>query len=95
MTAWRYEISLQVLKNISLVKYFSTLEEKFRISARPCNILHIFVNNTQLLIRVYRKASIKTSFVESPPLFNDPCCFIVQKQLEFSISLPFLTYASY
>ena len=23
----------------SLVKYFSTLEEKFRISARPCNIL--------------------------------------------------------
>ena len=26
----------------SLVKYFSTLEEKFRISARPCNILYIF-----------------------------------------------------
>ena len=25
----------------SLVKYFSTLEEKFRISARPCNILYI------------------------------------------------------
>ena len=24
------------------VKYFSTLEEKFRISARPCNILYIF-----------------------------------------------------
>ena len=24
----------------SLVKYFSTLEEKFRISARPCNILY-------------------------------------------------------
>ena len=42
MAAWRYEISLLVL-NIyftrslrSLVKYFSTLEEKFRISARPC-----------------------------------------------------------
>ena len=27
----------------SLVKYFSTLEEKFRISARPCNILYIYV----------------------------------------------------
>ena len=25
----------------SLVKYISTLEEKFRISARPCNILYI------------------------------------------------------
>ena len=35
MAAWRYEISLLVLK------YFSTLEEKFRISARPCNILSI------------------------------------------------------
>ena len=29
----------------SLVKYFSTLEEKFRISARPCNILSIFFQN--------------------------------------------------
>ena len=26
----------------SLVKYFLTLEEKFRISARPCNILYLF-----------------------------------------------------
>ena len=26
----------------SLVKYFSTLEEKFRISVRPCNILYVF-----------------------------------------------------
>ena len=25
----------------SLVKYFSTLEDKFRISARPCNILYV------------------------------------------------------
>ena len=25
----------------SLVKYFSTLEEKFRISARPCNVLYL------------------------------------------------------
>ena len=47
MAAWRYEISLLVLKKYftrslrSLVKYFSTLEEKFRISARPCNILYL------------------------------------------------------
>ena len=26
----------------SLVKYFLTLEEKFRISARPCNILYLY-----------------------------------------------------
>ena len=48
MVAWRYEISLLVLKKYftrslrSLVKYFSTLEEKFRISARPCNILYVY-----------------------------------------------------
>ena len=47
MAAWRYEISLRVLKKYftrslrSLVKYFSTLEEKFRISKRPCNVLFI------------------------------------------------------
>ena len=46
MAAWRYEISLLVLKKYftsersERVKYFSTLEEKFRISARPCNILY-------------------------------------------------------
>lgn len=38
MTAWwRHEISLLALK-----KYFSTLEEKLRISARPCNIFYVF-----------------------------------------------------
>ena len=47
MAARRYEISLRVLKNISLVRcahswnIFSTREEKFRISARPCNVLFI------------------------------------------------------
>ena len=46
MAAWRYEISLLVLKKYfthllcSLLKYFSTLEEKFRISVWPCNILY-------------------------------------------------------
>ena len=47
MAGWRYEISLLVLKKYftrwlrSPVKYFSTLEEKFRISKRPCNILYV------------------------------------------------------
>ena len=47
MAAWRYEISLLVLKKYftsersERVKYFSTLEEKFRISKRPCNILYL------------------------------------------------------
>ena len=47
MAAWRYEISLLVLKKCftsersERVKYFSTLEEKFRIAAWPCNILYL------------------------------------------------------
>ena len=46
MAAWRYEISLLVLKIFHLfaaltgMTYFSTLKEKFRISARPCDILY-------------------------------------------------------
>ena len=55
MAAWRYEISLLVLKKYftrslySLMKYFSTLEETFHISARPCNILYL--SNFQTLTR--------------------------------------------
>ena len=41
MAARRYEISLRVLKNIEILKYFSTREEKFRISKRSCNVLFI------------------------------------------------------
>ena len=47
MAARRYEISLRMLKNISRVSaankwnIFSTREEKFRISKRPCNVLFI------------------------------------------------------
>ena len=50
MAAWRYEISLLVLKKYftsersERVKYFSTLEEKFRIFSRPCNILYVLVS---------------------------------------------------
>ena len=36
----RLEISLLVLKKRERVKYSSTLEEKFRISKRSCNILY-------------------------------------------------------
>jgi len=35
----------------SLVKYFSTLEEKLRISARPCNILYIFIKHVNIMQR--------------------------------------------
>ena len=51
MATWRYEISL--LKHVekyfsrslhSLVKYFSTLKEKFRISTWLCNILYLLCN---------------------------------------------------
>ena len=48
MVAWRYKISLLKLEKIfhsftalTRKKYFSTLEEKFHISARPCNTLYI------------------------------------------------------
>ena len=47
MAERRDEISLRVLKDISRVSaanernIFSTREEKFRISARPCNVLFI------------------------------------------------------
>ena len=54
MAAWR---ELLVLKKYftrslrSLVKYFSTLEEKFWISARPRNIFYLYV----LFLSIYRK----------------------------------------
>ena len=56
MAAWRYETSLLVLKKYftrslrSLVKYFSTLEEEFRISTRPCNILYVYYPQTHMQI---------------------------------------------
>ena len=40
MVAWRYEISLLKLKIFHSFA-LSTLEEKFRISARPCKILYL------------------------------------------------------
>ena len=52
--AWRYKISLPVLKKISRVSaankwnIFSTREEKFRISKRPCNVLFIIKNTNEI-----------------------------------------------
>ena len=63
MAAWRYEISLLLLKKYftrslcSLVKHFSTLEEKFRISARPCNILYLCCPCIKLLQRPCTESS--------------------------------------
>lgn len=53
--SWRYEISPSCVKKYftrplrSLVKNFSTREEKFRISNRPCNILYLSVLSYPLL----------------------------------------------
>ena len=44
MVAWRYEISLRVLKNISRVSaaiFFNTRREILYISTQPCNILYL------------------------------------------------------
>ena len=44
MVAWRYEISLRVLKNISRVSaaiFFNTRREILNISTLPCNILYL------------------------------------------------------
>ena len=49
MAAWRYEISLLVLKNISRVKYFLALEEEFLISTRPSNILYFSSSSNKIL----------------------------------------------
>ena len=65
MAAWRYEISLLVFKKYftsernERVQYFSTLEEKFLISARPCNILYIYHKLDFLLNMVF--------FAQVPP----------------------------
>ena len=56
MVTWRYEISLLMLKKSftsersEQVKYFSTLADKFRISARPRNILCFFIKYHLILV---------------------------------------------
>ena len=67
MAAWRYIISLLVLKKYfthslcSLVKHFSTLKEKFGISERQCTILYVYIffsyiNITLSLNKAHRKS---------------------------------------
>ena len=72
--AWNYEISLRVLKNISLVRFahswniFSTFEEEFRTSALPYNILlspdklsskkYMFLKEHEFLNSWWRRATI-------------------------------------
>ena len=51
LVAWRYEISLLMLKKIFhsfavlTCEMFSTLKEKFRISVQPCNVLYVVNDN--------------------------------------------------
>ena len=78
MVAWRYEISLLVFKKYftrslsSLVKYFSTLEEKFRISARPCNILYIYNNFLVIFAGIALKLE-KVSQLFQVSIYVHPC----------------------
>ena len=96
MTAWRYKISLLVLKKYftcslrSLVKYFSTLEEKFRISAWPCNIFSIFTNN---LTNNISSGNIVTDTTDH---FSQVCIVNVNKQkLPHKKKTKFRDYASF
>ena len=93
MAAWRYEISLLMLKKYftrlprSLVKYFSTLKEKFCISVWPCNILYLWSTSMCNLI------SRKVLHCTAVPLFyqdqtlqealncmvHKPCAFLGQQ----------------
>ena len=52
----------------SLVKYFSTLEEKFRISARPCNILYI--RSDQCKHQYHEQEIPEVIPIEGIPLFK-------------------------
>ena len=75
MATWRYEISLQVLKNILLVRWahswniFSTQEEKFRISAWPCNILYLFHVSILLLFYIWKEEE-EISETENASVFD-------------------------
>ena len=50
----------------SLVKYFSTLEEKFRISARPCNILHLLHQTLNTFLSGCTFLSLSDCNISSP-----------------------------
>ena len=68
MAAWRYEISLLVLKKYftrslySLMKYFSTLKETFHISARSSNILYLSIFQTLTRITLNTREPVYPTF---------------------------------
>ena len=87
MVTWRYDISLLMLKKYfirslrSLMKYFSTLEEKFRISTWPCNILYFYLlppskqfettTNQEILKAFVMSQGVLFSCVKSHPRFSN------------------------
>ena len=58
MAAWRYEISLLVLKKMSRVSaanewnIFQHSKKKVRISTQPCNILYFSINYKKIIINI-------------------------------------------
>ena len=87
MAAWR---ELLVLKKYftrslrSVLKYFPTLEEKFWISVRPCNIFYLYV----LFLSIYKKndkscylivflISVITPCLPLNPCENNGACSLV------------------
>ena len=84
MAAWRYEISLLVLK------YFSTLEEKFCISAWPCNIL---ANDQQTITAVQSENSSSSCYLYFMyvPYFNKK----TTTMCVFNFSLSFQGFCRY
>ena len=65
----------------SLVKYLSTLEEKFRISARPCNILYehekikfVSTSGHVIFCLLYRhRGNTRKTISWTNPLFAESC----------------------
>ena len=107
MASWRYEILLLVLKKYftrslrSLLKYFSTLEEKLRISARPCNILCVFfwfsVSSKDIVD--FHCTVIRSVLEYCSPIFHhsllDCLSERVQKKKALSIIAPDKSYKHY
>ena len=74
----------------SLVKYYSTLEEKFCISAGPCDILYILTSNTKISTQIKMVTSslaMISATVEftmarmSPKNWSGKRVFLIQKNL--------------
>ena len=92
MAAWRYEISLLVLKKYftrslrSLMKYFSTLEEKFRISTRSCNILYVVTK--KIIFTACHSGKLKLAFTSPDVISTSPKSFLTSR-IDFTVLLLF------